>query len=79
MKKKLILAFGEVTGHKHVLDAEIEDVVMNKDVPSEFTTKTDGKITHEEHQERSLPPDTYERSIVKEWDHAKEESREVID
>lgn len=78
MRRKLeraILAEGEHTGHFH--EAHGGGVTFYDDgileAPSGAT------VTHQEHLPVVLPPGTYERSIVQEYDHFVEESRNVAD
>ena len=75
----LILAEGEVTGHKHVImegDAELFELegTLFLRVVSETAT-----LTHEEHKPVILPSGDYEIGIVREYDHFSEEAKNVID
>ena len=73
------LAEGEVTGHYHEAvadDVELFDAgqgVMVMHAPSGT------EIHHAEHGTIAVPPGEYERFIVREYDHAAEEAREVQD
>ena len=77
-----ILAFGEVTGHKHQIN--MKDMLKEAgvtlhmgynrkagvDVPEGFQiTGTTVKLTHEEHDVVELPPGKYVLRIVRERDH----------
>ena len=77
-----ILAFGEVTGHKHQIN--MKDMLKEAgvtlhmgynrkagvDVPEGFQiTGTTVKLTHEEHDVIELPPGKYVLRIVRERDH----------
>ena len=77
-----ILAFGEVTGHKHQINMknmlEEAGVTLHMgynrkagvDVPEGFQiTGTTVKLTHEEHDVIELPPGKYVLRIVRERDH----------
>ena len=73
------LAEGEATGHFHAAtaaDAEVFDLGGGLLVLS-APTGTD--VDHQEHDTIALPPGSYSRSIVREYDHAGEEAREVVD
>ena len=87
-KPKLVLAYGEVTGHKHqIVYPQIETVkapkpqieffsVGGKDyvsAPFAFT------VRHEEHGPIEVPAGNYEVKIVREYDHFTEEARDVQD
>ena len=87
-----IVAFGEVTGHKHQINmkdmAEEAGVTLNMgwngkagvDVPEGFTvTDAPVTITHEEHKPIELPPGYYIVNIVREFDHIARRSRYVAD
>ena len=73
------LAEGETTGHFHAAVAadatvfDLGDGLLVLDAPS----GTD--VTHQEHGTITVPPGLYDRSIVREYDHASEEARQVVD
>ena len=87
-----IVAFGEVTGHKHQINMEnmLEEagVKLNMgynreagvDVPEGFqvTGKT-VTITHEEHDPLDLPPGNYIVRIVRERNHITRSNQYVAD
>ena len=87
-----IVAFGEVTGHKHQVN--MEDMVKEAgvtlsmgynrtagiDVPEGFKViDAPVTITHEEHDPIELPPGYYMVRIVQEFDHIAGRSRYVAD
>ena len=87
-----IIAFGEVTGHKHQVNmenmAEEAGVSLSMgwrgtagvDVPEGFQVKGNVvTITHEEHDPIDLPPGNYIVRIVREFDHIAGRSRYVAD
>jgi len=81
MKKKLkkpILAEGEVTGHFHELQGDV-DVYELKDGVKEFSLDKPTKLTHQEHNIVKLPKDEYLSDQVVEYDHLLDESRRVAD
>ena len=87
-----VLAFGEVTGHKHqihmkdMLDkAEVTlhmgyNGKVGEDTPNGFIVQNENVIlTHEEHNPIELPPGKYIVKIVREFDHIAGRSRYVAD
>ena len=87
-----IIAFGEVTGHKHQVNmkdmAEEAGVTLSMgynrkagtDVPDGFQVhNTPVTITHEEHDPIKLPPGYYMVRIVREQDHIAGRTRYVAD
>jgi hypothetical protein len=77
-KKKLeraILAHGEVTGHYH--EARGSGVAFYEDGVLE--APHGAEVTHQEHAPVMVPPGTYQRSIVQEYDHFLEEAKAVRD
>lgn len=70
-----ILARGEVTGHFH--KAEGSGVAFYDDGTLE--APHGATVTHQEHAPLTVPPGTYDRSIVREYDHFAEEVRSVAD
>ena len=87
-----IMAFGEVTGHKHQVNmvdmAKEAGVTLNMgyggkagiNVPEGFQVHNDTvTMTHEEHNPIDLPPGYYMIRIVREFDHIAGRSRYVAD
>jgi len=89
-RKKLphtILAEGESTGHKHEVfgagvslydDGRADILVLDVpvlDVPANAETE----IRHQEHGAQPIAPGEYDRLIVREYDHFREEARQVVD
>lgn len=72
---KAILAQGEHTGHFH--EAHGSGVAFFDDGILEAPEGAD--VTHQEHAPVTLPPGSYARSIVQEFDHFAEEARNVAD
>ena len=73
-QNKVVLAEGEATGHAHV--ASGKGVRLDDDV---LSAPSGARVVHQEHDEFQLPPETYDRLIVREYDHFEEEAREVMD
>ena len=91
-RTKAILAFGEVTGHKHqihmkeMLDKAEVTLHMGyngkagEDVPSGFVVCEESVIlTHEEHDPLELPPGKYIVKIVQEFNHITRRAQNVAD
>jgi len=87
-----VLAFGEVTGHKHQVNMkdmlDKAEVTLHMgyngeagiDVPEAFEVCEETVIlTHEEHNPIELPPGKYMVRIVQEFDHITGRSRYVAD
>ena len=87
-----IVAFGEVTGHKHQVNmkdmAKEAGVTLSMgynqkagvDVPEGFQVHNEAvTITHEEHKPVELPPGYYMVRIVREFDHIAGRSQNVAD
>ena len=87
-----IVAFGEVTGHKHQVNmkdmAKEAGVTLHMgyngkagvDVPDAFIVHNETvTLTHEEHNPIELPPGKYMVRIVREFDHIAGRSRYVAD
>ena len=73
----IVLAEGEVTGHKHCILDEVRALVdgdaMFVIADKQFT------VTHDEHKPITLEPGIWEVYHVREYDHFAEEARRVID
>ena len=87
-----VLAFGEVTGHKHqihmkdMLDKAEVTLHMGYrreagvDVPQGFVIQNENVIlTHEEHDPLELPPGKYIVKIVQEFNHITRRAQNVAD
>ena len=77
----MILAEGEVTGHKHevfgfgaaLYDDGLDGILL--DIP----LGASAEVRHEEHQTQPILPGQYDRLIVREYFHFEEEARHVAD
>lgn len=76
-KKGKTLAEGEHTGHSHVAEAEVE--LFEKDGVLYMSAPNGTTVRHEEHKPVNVPAGVYEIGIVQEYDHFKEEARNVAD
>lgn len=82
-----ILAYGEATGHHHLLTpAPGTKIAMMKCFDGKTYDRMIFKVsggpatlTHPEHQTLSIDPGTYEISIEKEFDYFENETRKVLD
>lgn len=77
----LVLAEGEATGHAHRVTGD-NAVLYETDDPTTLTLDAPhgGTVSHEEHAAQPiLFHGLNERKIVREWDHFKEEARNVAD
>ena len=75
-----IVAFGEVTGHKHQVNMKDMAKEAGVDVPEGFEVHNNTvTITHEEHNPIDIPPGKYVVRIVREFDHIAGRSRYVAD
>lgn len=75
-KKRGILAEGEVTGHAHVVAAE---VTTREDGVKEFSLPQADVVEHEEHGPVQLAGNKYLSDQVVEYNYDKEEARRVQD
>lgn len=79
-----ILAYGETTGHKHVL-AVAEKIsapqISAYEVDGQTYLKIDkvSQLTHEEHKPLTIQPSVYMLVTEREYDYFKEEERQVVD
>ena len=73
--ERAILAHGEHTGHFH--EAHGDGVALFDDGVLE--APHGGNVTHQEHHPVTIPAPVCDRTIVAEYDHFLEESRNVAD
>lgn len=74
-----VLAYGEVTGHKHAIEAVGDIEFLEKDGLFYIVNKKPVTVRHEEHNPVTVPAGIWEVSGVREYDHFQEESRRVVD
>jgi hypothetical protein len=77
-----VLAFGEQTGHKHLLVAEpknLIDVVETEDGKRYIKILHPAKLIHEEHKTITVFPGIYEQRQEREFDWFQMVVRRVID
>lgn len=77
-RRGYVLAEGEVTGHAHVIDSEIE---FYRDDQGRLYFKTEKEVTvkHEEHKPIIVKPGIYRVGIVQEYDYDAMQARDAID
>ena len=77
-KDRIVLAYGEVTGHAHAIhDLDKVDVLVGAKGEMYLRVKEDATLEHEEHGAITLPAGNYERVIQREY--SPEEIRSVRD
>lgn len=75
---RLVLAYGEVTGHAHVIDAPPESAVLTAAEERRFLRLVaDVPLVHEEHGTITVPAGAYEVRTQYEWDA--EAAQRVLD
>lgn len=72
------LAEGEATGHFHAATAP-DAKLYEYNGGLMLAAPSGTEVTHQEHNTVLVPPGTYDRSIVQEFDHFAEEARDVVD
>ena len=73
---RVVLAFGEVTGHAHAIDAALAETF--KVANERYLIAKDGAVLrHEEHSPITLPPGAYKVQLQREYEH--QGWRRVID
>lgn len=77
-----VVALGEATGHHHRLTVKnSDDLEIRKSVDGRmfFVLKSEGTLTHEEHETITLPIGTYEQKQEREYDWFALQTRRVVD
>lgn len=76
---RVVLAHGEVTGHAHVVEGEVEFLAADlEEMEGVFLrVLAEASVVHEEHATLVLPPADYE--VVYQREYAPEEIRRVAD
>jgi len=79
-KGSLVLAYGETTGHKHLLTAERMEIKKAEDGRFYLAVQSEGKLSHEEHGTLVVGPQTFYKQLQeKEMDWFSKSVRLVID
>lgn len=74
-----ILAEGEATGHAHRAVGPGVALYEGPAGAMRLAAPSGCEVVHEEHATIALPPGDYDRTIVREYDHFAEESRQIAD
>lgn len=77
---RIVLAYGEVTGHAHAIADEAATLFsLLEDGAEEFYLRADGAVVlrHEEHGEIAIPAGTYK--VTRQREYAPDEIRSVAD
>lgn len=76
--ERIVLAYGEVTGHAHAIhELESVDVFVTAGGEMYLQVKDGVSLRHEEHGAIAIPPGNYERVIQREY--SPEAIRNVMD
>ena len=74
-----VLALGEVTGHRHVLETTTGVEVFELEGDKYFTLKELAILSHEEHKTLTLEPQTYKVLTEREYNYFDKELIKVRD
>jgi hypothetical protein len=74
---KIVLAYGETTGHAHVIEDECAESFVDVDGNLFISTEEPVTVKHEEHSDIALPPGIYK--ITHQREYTPEEVRRVQD
>lgn len=78
---RVVLAHGEVTGHAHVVEGDVELLLLPDDVEELerrfLRVEAEAAVVHEEHDTVALPPGDYE--VVRQREYAPERNAWVAD
>ena len=83
-KKDNVLAFGEHTGHKHVIDRDTKETELelyigdNGEVYMSVANGT-ATLTHQEHNPITFEPGKYHMKFERSYDYFLEEVKRVVD
>lgn len=76
-KGRIVLAYGEVTGHAHALDATLAELFEDKDGTLYLKLGELGHVRHEEHSTITLEPGLYR--VTHQREYSPEAIRRVAD
>jgi len=76
-QERITIAEGEVTGHHHVLVADVGSKIIGD--KTHFTIKGTAKLVHPEHDTIPMQSGSYVVSLEREYDYAEESMRQVVD
>lgn len=75
--KQLVIAEGEVTGHNHVLIADMDSVILGD--KTIFSVSGKAKLVHPEHDTIEFGAGTYMVINEREFDYVAKQAEKVID
>ena len=81
VEKEIVLAEGEVTGHKHTITVDNPELIelYEKDGQLFVKAKDNFNVLHQEHNTITVPQGIWKVRKVREYDHFEEEVRQVKD
>lgn len=74
---RLVLGYGEVTGHAHAIDATLGTLFEDRDGTLYLRLDATAALTHEEHAPLTLPPGAYR--VTHQREYSPEAIRRVAD
>lgn len=76
---RVILAYGEVTGHAHAVQGDVEFLAADLEELEErfLHVEAEAQVVHEEHDTITLPPGNYR--VTRQREYTPEEIRTVAD
>lgn len=80
LKKQIILAHGEATGHKHAIKIKNNNALLFKAANDNrffLIVRKESDLTHEEHSKIKLPVGNYE--VIRQREYTPESIRWVVD
>lgn len=75
--ERIVLAYGEVTGHAHAIEERDADMVRSSDGRTFLRLSAPAVVRHEEHAPISLPAGDYE--VRRQREYQPEAIRDVVD
>jgi hypothetical protein len=78
-KGRVILAYGEVTGHAHALDAKLATAYGPSDDAFWLTVESGATITHEEHAPIVIPDTVRNLRVIRQREYSAAGERRVAD
>ena len=77
-KSENILAYGEVTGHSHVLNGNA-NIFQNKEGKKFFQAQEEVELTHQEHKTLKIEKGVFEVLTEREYEPFEQEIKQVMD
>lgn len=76
---RVILAYGEVTGHAHAVEGDVQFLAADlQELEERFlAVEREAQVVHEEHDTITLPPGNYQ--VVRQREYSPEQIRMVAD